>query len=571
MFFVALATDYDGTLARHGIVDASTVEALERVKRSGRKLIMVTGRETAHLLRIFPEVGMFDLVVAENGATLYEPSSKQETLLAPEPSADLVAWLRREGVEPLSVGRSIIATWEPNETKVLRGIRNLGLELQIIFNKGAVMVLPAGINKASGLAAAIDQLGLSPHNVVGIGDAENDNAFLGLCGCGVAVSNALPALKEKVQHVTRGAAGAGVAELCEALIEADLEGISSSLPARLPVLGFTEDGGQLCLGPRSGPLLIAGSSGGGKTTTVNVLLERMSALNFQFCVLDPEGDYADAPHTIALGSAKDPPAVEEVLSALSRADRSAIVNLLAAPLVDRPALLAKLLPELFRLRGETGRPHWIVIDEAHHLLPVDWNGAPLSLPRELTGLILVTVHPDQLSKDALSAVETVIGVGNEPYRAAAQFCEARRLPAPPAVRIDRESRRAYVWDVGGANARAVSIGQPKAEQRRHVRKYAEGELAEDQSFYFRGPSGKLNLRAQNLTMFAQIASGLDEETWTYHLRQGDYSRWFADVIKDGALADEARRIEGDASLSAQESRKRLGEAISRRYTAPAKQ
>jgi HAD superfamily hydrolase (TIGR01484 family) len=570
MFFVALATDYDGTLARHGIVEASTVDALRRVKRSGRKLIMVTGREAAHLVPIFPELDVFDWVVAENGATLYEPASKEETPLAPEPSAELVDLLRREGVEPLSIGRSIIATWEPNEAIVLRGIRDLGLELQIIFNKGAVMVLPAGINKASGLAAAVDRLGLSPHNVVGIGDAENDNAFLDYCGCGVAVSNALPALKEKVRHVTRGAAGAGVAELCEALIDTDLRDISPSVPSRRPVLGFAEDGGELCLDPRSGPMLIAGSSGGGKTTTVTFLLERMSALGFQFCVIDPEGDYAEAPHTVSLGGPDNPPTTAEVLSALSRADAGVIVNLLAVPLADRPAFLAKLLPELSHLRSEAGRPHWIIIDEAHHLLHADADAASTSLPRELAGLILVTVHPDQILKALLNGVETVIGVGNEPYEAASQFCKVQGLPCPPFVKIGKEDRKAYVWEVGGA-ARVVSIGEPKAVLRRHVRKYAEGRLGEDISFYFRGPEDKLNLRAHNLTMFSQIAAGVDEETWMYHLRQGDYSRWFDGVIKDAALAEEAGQIEEDKSLSAQESRERIDEAISRRYTAPAKQ
>ena len=570
MFFVALATDYDGTLARHGIVDPATLEALKRVKRSGRKLIMVTGREVADLLPLFPEMDVFDWVVAENGATLYEPTSKEETLLAAEHSAELVARLERDGVKPLSVGRSIIATWEPNETAVLGAIRDLGLELQIIFNKGAVMVLPAGINKASGLTAAIERLGLSPHNIVGIGDAENDHAFLELCGCGIAVDNALPALKEKVHHVTHGAAGAGVVELCELLTETDLEGISPILPSKRPVLGFAQDGGELCLDPRKGAMLIAGSSGGGKTTTVTLLLERMSALNFQFCVLDPEGDYADAGHAVTLGHPSDPPTVEEVLSALSRPDVSAIVNLLAVPLADRPAFLAKLLPELSHLRTKTGRPHWIIIDEAHHLLPAEWDPAPLSLPRELPGVILVTVHPDQLSKELLGSIETLIGVGNEPQKAAAQFCEAAELPPPADIHIDKAARQAYLWRRGGS-ATAVSIDEPKAIRQRHARKYAEGELGEDLSFYFRGPSGELNLRAQNLVIFMQIAAGIDDRTWMYHLREGEYSRWFADVIKDDGLADEARQVEQDEGLSADESRKQIQEAISRRYTAPAKQ
>ena len=81
-------------------------------------------------------------------------------------------------MSPLSVGRSIVATWEPNEGLVLQAIKELGLELEIIFNKGAVMILPSGVNKATGLVAALDELELSPHNVIGVGDAQNDHAFL---------------------------------------------------------------------------------------------------------------------------------------------------------------------------------------------------------------------------------------------------------------------------------------------------------------------------------------------------------------------------------------------------------
>jgi hydroxymethylpyrimidine pyrophosphatase-like HAD family hydrolase len=201
MFFVALAVDYDGTLAREGRVDAATIGALEKIKKSGRKLIPVTGRQPADLQRVFPEIEVFDLVVAENGALLFDPAQKKEESIAPPPQDRFVEALRARQVAPLSVGRSIVATLEPNETVVLEVIRDLGLELHIIFNKGAVMVLPADVNKASGLREALKRLGLSPYNVVGIGDAENDQAFLSTCGCAVAVANALPSVKEKADFV----------------------------------------------------------------------------------------------------------------------------------------------------------------------------------------------------------------------------------------------------------------------------------------------------------------------------------------------------------------------------------
>ena len=219
MRYLALATDYDGTLAHDGRVDEPTLAALERLRESGRKLILVTGRELDELLGIFPQIDLFDRVVAENGALLYRPETREEKVLGERPPDAFVEALRERGVEPISVGRVIVATWEPHETAVLEAIRDLGLELQVIFNKGAVMVLPSGVNKATGLAAALDELGLSPHNVVGVGDAENDHAFLTLCEFAAAVANALPMLKERADLVTRGDHGAGVVELIDQLIE----------------------------------------------------------------------------------------------------------------------------------------------------------------------------------------------------------------------------------------------------------------------------------------------------------------------------------------------------------------
>ena len=215
------------------------------MRDSGRKLILVTGRELDDLLRVFPRADLFDCIVAENGALLYWPASREEKLLGERPPEEFIKALRDRNINPLSVGRVIVATWHPNETTVIQVIRELGLELQVIFNKGAVMVLPSGINKAAGLKAALDQLKISPHNVVGIGDAENDHAFLSLCGCSVAVANALPMVKERADFVTNGSRGAGVIEIIERLIASDLSGIVSRIKRHNILLDTREEEGQL--------------------------------------------------------------------------------------------------------------------------------------------------------------------------------------------------------------------------------------------------------------------------------------------------------------------------------------
>jgi hydroxymethylpyrimidine pyrophosphatase-like HAD family hydrolase len=221
MRFRVVAADYDGTLAHEGRVDNRTLETLERVRESGRKLLLVTGRELESLRSVFTELGLFDLIVAENGALLYHPSTGEEKLLGETPPAAFVEMLRRAGADPLSVGRCVVATVRPYEAAVARAIRELSLDLQIIFNRESVMVLPAGVDKATGFRAALSELRLPGASVVGLGDAENDYAFLSLCGFSVAVGNAIPSLKERVHLVTSGEDGAGVVEVLQKLLTAE--------------------------------------------------------------------------------------------------------------------------------------------------------------------------------------------------------------------------------------------------------------------------------------------------------------------------------------------------------------
>src|SRR5215471_21834995 len=241
MRYHALACDYDGTIAWDGVVSPQTIEALQEVRKSGRKLILVTGRELDDLSRVFPQVDLFDRVVAENGALLYRPATREERTLGERPPEEFVRELIRRGAERVSVGRVIVATWRPHETTAVEVIRDFGLELQVVFNKGAVMILPSGVNKATGLRAALKELGLSPHNVVGVGDAENDHAFLELCECSVAVQNALPRLKEHVDWVTSQSDGDGVIELVQTLTATDLSLLQGRLHRKL-CIGKRRDG-----------------------------------------------------------------------------------------------------------------------------------------------------------------------------------------------------------------------------------------------------------------------------------------------------------------------------------------
>ncbi|MBV8780881.1 MAG: HAD family phosphatase [Phycisphaerae bacterium] len=220
MRYQTLATDYDGTIAHDGVVDDGTVDALHRARAGGLRLLMVTGRELHDLFATFKHWRVFERIVAENGALLFDPATEQSRAIAPAPPPQFIERLQKANV-PLSVGRSIVATVEPHEHVVLQAIHDLGLEWHIIFNKGSVMALPSGVNKATGLKAVLEDLLVPAESVVAVGDTENDLAFLQMCGFPVAVANALPSVKNAAKLTTAGARGPGVTELINRLLADD--------------------------------------------------------------------------------------------------------------------------------------------------------------------------------------------------------------------------------------------------------------------------------------------------------------------------------------------------------------
>jgi HAD superfamily hydrolase (TIGR01484 family) len=571
MRYVCLTCDYDGTVARDGRVAPSTIEALKRVRASGRKLVLATGRLLDDLLSVFPEASLFDGVIAENGAVVYRAGSREQTVLAEPPPQEFVEELARRGVQPLSVGRCVVATWHPNESVILDVIRTMSLELQITFNKNAVMVLPSGVNKGTGLKTVLDELKLSKHNVVGVGDAENDHAFLGMCECSVAVANALPALKERADWVTTHPHGAGVEELIEPLLQNDLRELSPRLGRHDILLGTKQNGERFALPAYGSRWLIAGPSGSGKSTVVSAIVERVVQSRYQVCLFDPEGDYEDFEHLISVGGPERIPSTVEIMEILNKPSRSLNINMLGVPLADRPSFFQGSLARIQELRFKTGRPHWIIIDEAHHVLPTELRGTPMTVPNEAGNLLLVTVHPDLVSPDVLKGLGGMIVVGPEPRSVVELFNKGsgKELQAD-LTGNEKAAGSVCVWrfaDLAGPTA--VKVEPAKEQRKRHLRKYASGELGEDKSFYFRGRKGKLNLRAQNMNLFAQIADGVDDQTWSFHLSQGDYSKWLRDAIKDDEIAEIVERIEKDKTLTAAESRKKVVEAVRKHYTAPA--
>jgi HAD superfamily hydrolase (TIGR01484 family) len=454
MRYRALATDYDGTIAHHGTVTAETAASLEALKHSGRKLLLVTGRELPDLQRVCPMLDLFDRCVVENGAVIYTPATGQVRVLCEPPPKVLVDTLQARGVTPISVGHVIVATWEPHEKTVLEVIHDLGLELQVIFNKGAVMILPSGVNKASGLQQALNGLCLSPHNVVGVGDAENDHALLSLSECGVAVANAVPLLKQRADIVTNGRAGEGVSELIASMIADDLASFEPKLARHRIVLGDCDTESPATLGAYGETVLLTGVPEAGKAQAVTTLLETLGDRKYQFCVIDPKGDYAgldDLEHTVTVGDTDRTPSYDEMMRLLEKPDRHAVIALSAIAPAERPAFFLTLMTRLWDLRKRFGRPHWIVVNDAHLLMPAmpatpatpaasaQASDEAASVPR-LRGSVIVASDPLQLAPDAIEGVSTLIAAGPSAPDALRAFCEARGLPAPaltlPEARVD---------------------------------------------------------------------------------------------------------------------------------------
>ncbi|HAR41743.1 MAG TPA: phosphoglycolate phosphatase [Bdellovibrionales bacterium] len=565
MRYFAIAADYDETLASNGVLLPAVIRALERLKLSGRRAIVVTGRRLADLRRICSRLDLFEYVVAENGAVVFNPRSNETKLLSEPLSEKLLEKFKDMGVDPLVIGQVIAATDVSEKSKILDGIQKLGLEAQIIFNGKSLMVLPPGINKASGTAYILRKMGLSFHEVVGIGDSENDYSLLRSSECPIAVKNAISSIKEVAVWVTDGCASDGVVDVIEKIIEDDLQILAPKLVHNHIELGKRLDG-RIVWAPSYGQnILIAGPPGAGKSRFAAGLIERIHARDYQVCIIDPEGDYSTLDEIVSVGSLRRAPELDEILKLLMDPKVSLSVNLVGVPLFDRPAFLAGLLPALNAMRARTSRPHWIVIDEAHHMLPTALGTAPLTVPAKLGETVLLTVHPNEVAAPILRLVDTIIAVGESPNRTLAEFSYAAGRPVSGPLSLPERKEDVIAWlFTGGQEPFVMETLLGRAERIRHVRKYAEGDLGSS-SFYFRGPQNLLNLKAQNLALFVQISEGLDEGTWAHHLRAGDFSRWFRSDIKDETLADEVHRIESRADLGPKEARRLVCGLLRARY------
>jgi hydroxymethylpyrimidine pyrophosphatase-like HAD family hydrolase len=448
--YYALACDYDGTIAEDGTVAGPTRAALVRLRASGRRILLVTGRRLDDLAAVCPDLSAFDAIVGENGALVVRPPASEPRLLVAAPPPALFERLQRLGVEPLDRGAVILATTRPHEVEVMTSIRALGLELQVIFNRDAVMVLPSGVNKASGLDAALSEFSLSAHETIGIGDGENDHAFLAHCELAVAVADAVPSLKEAADVITLGGAGAGVVEIVESILASDAPGGTTLLPRpgrREVAVAARTDGGTLAVPTWGGAILCAGTSDGSRHDIVRGILRRLREQGYQYCVIDSHGDCepglgATSEAAVQLGTPQRAPTIEEVMTAIAAPTRDVVVNLQSLPVGARSGVGVALLSGLRDLRRRFGRPHWIVSDE------VFGDGSSGETER----VLLVTAEPGRFSSDILRAITLVLAVGRDPVQTLRETADAMGAAPPNGGPLDPRPGEALAWAPRGGQA-----------------------------------------------------------------------------------------------------------------------
>ena len=544
--FRALACDYDGTLAEHDTIAASTLQALERARAARVRLVLVTGRTLFELTRVCERLDVFDAVVAENGAVLYFPADSAIREEGPAPPARLLAALDRRGV-PFQVGRVIVATTHDHREAVLAALAEADTPLDLVANRAALMLVPAGISKGTGVTSALFALAIASDDVLAIGDAENDIALFDACGWSACPEDALPEAKARVDWILPGADGDAVRHAIDERI------LGGSLPPprsgrhRL-LLGWAVSTSEAVEIPARGVnVLVQGDSLCGKSSLVGGLVERLATAHDSVCMLDPEGDYEvlDSLATarlIEVTRAEDWGVVMEAL----RSATPVIADLTGSAHAAKAALASSALRRIRRLRERFGVPHWTVLDEAHCLFRRDATPSEC-MALGTKGFCLATYRASLLPPVVVEAMDVfVVGRTTQPNE------------------LDLLERRIFTRHPGGGVTRATLAGLPsgtfvilrpgtpastfvapprRVRHVRHLAKYTDVGVAPHHRFFFLGPDGAVVAAAASLSDFVGAIGTVPRASLTHHAKRGDFSRWVRDVVNDRVLAARLAKLE----------------------------
>lgn len=568
MQLLALALDYDGTIATHDRLDPDVRSAIAAARAAGIMVLLVTGRILGELRRVAGDLHFVDAVVAENGAVLHFPDSGYTTTLAPPIPAAYVEALVRRGVEH-QAGTALVDAAASDAPALLDAIRTTRLPLVLLFNAGRVMTLPQGVSKATGLHALLDMLRLSAHNVVAVGDAENDHELLRLAGAGAAVQWGSPALRAGADLELAGSGPSAVATFIRSLIETPRVPQPQRARRRLR-LGHSADGREFSLAVRGRNVLVAGDAKSGKSWVAGLLCEQLILHGFCVCVIDPEGDYRTLealPGVTVLGGADPPPTPRELARALRYPDRSVVIDLSRQPQDEKADYIRTILPELNALRRRHGFPHRIVVDEAHYFLH-DADALRL-LDLDHNGYTFITYWASRLPPALLDATEVLIVTReSNPVELAAMrgrcgTCgESGDWTSIEQLATGQAAALPVTAEAGG-QVTTFTLGPRLTPHVRHREKYVDLPISEARAFVFGGgrPGGA---PARTLRQFVTALETHPPADLLPFMQRHDFSRWLRDVFGDHPLATQVEGYERRPEHAA-EALADIARAIRSRY------
>jgi hydroxymethylpyrimidine pyrophosphatase-like HAD family hydrolase len=546
-YFRAVAVDYDGTLAE-GPVARDTLAALGEARARGIRVIVITGRIMSEVRAVFAGLeDCVDAVVAENGA-VFVSAVGVRVLAAPVDRAVSVA-LSASGVVHRS-GQVLIALGAADEPAALEVIRGLGLDCQLVRNRGELMILPAGVTKGSGLREALGVLGLSHHNAIAVGDAENDHSLLDACEIGVAVANAVDALRAHADLTLELPDGQGVADLLRGPL---LAGRAHVHPRRWQItLGVDDRGEPVTLPASQLNVAVCGGTGEGKSYLAGLICDQLVRLGYSVVVIDPEGDHiglGELRDVLVTGGEDHQLADPAEVVRLLRHHGSVVVDVSHLDASDRAGYVAGLPGEIEAQRAATGLPQWVVIDEAHGSFGRAGTVLGVFNPAA-KGYLLVTWQPDELSGDVSAALDAVIALGSpRPSKHLVDLTAA--VAGTPGAQIARllagpTGRAVLAWRARPHQAVAFTLG-PRSTPHLRPEHPAPAPPAQVRprrrrgrgQFYFRTngntPTGAV---AANLPELEAELGVCDRGVLRHHCPDHDFSRWIAGVFYDQPLAAE---------------------------------
>lgn len=546
-FLNVVALDLDGTVSIDGSPHPDTMDAIDAARLSGLTVILATGRIQAELEAEFPGLtDHFDALVLENGAVVV--SGGRARALTPPLDPGLDQLLDERGV-PFRRGKVLRALDGAFAPEAVRAVNELGLDHQVVHNRGAAMVLPAGVTKGTGLVAVLADARRSPHNAIGVGDAENDLALLDAAEVGIAVPDSVPSLLRRADVVLERGPGNGI----PALLRSDLlDGTASLCPTRHWVaVGFFDDDRAARVPGSQATVLVSGPPCSGKSYLAGLLAEQWMSAGYVVLVIDPEGDHAvlaELPNVQLVEMSPNGPEPVELLTTLTQALDSVVLDLSSLAPPARAEYVRRLLPATEAARVAYGLPHWVILDEAH--LGGDPSGTPVR-PVFGPGYVLASYQLDQISHLIREDEPATVLVTHPPEQALGAMAPRRATLTSPTER-----------------ERPFTVGQRRTAHVRHEHKYITQPLPSDRRFYFRTLSGK-PLVASTIPEFRTAIRKCETESLGFHIDRGDLSRWVTEILADAELGTQLARIElavsEDHVRSLERARQKMLRAITERY------